>query len=99
LVPDAAEDIRRQQFGTLLRLSPQAIVILDADGRIQEWNPAAVALLGWTREELVGQALAELLGEQDRTSFSRAWAELQAKGAAASISSEGLHHERPAVPL
>ncbi|WP_284229522.1 sensor domain-containing diguanylate cyclase [Mycobacterium antarcticum] len=34
---------------------------LDADGRVLEWNQAAVQMFGWTREEAVGRPLTELL--------------------------------------
>jgi len=36
---------RHRRFGPLLEFSPDAIVIVDADGLVREWNPAAEALL------------------------------------------------------
>jgi PAS domain S-box-containing protein len=38
-----------------------AIVGMDADGRITEFNPAAERIFGYTREVVIGGALAELL--------------------------------------
>ncbi len=38
-----------------------AIVIMDHHGRIREFNPAAEEIFGYTRDQVVGQELAELL--------------------------------------
>ena len=32
-----------------------AMVVLDRDGNVRLWNPAAVCLFGWTREEVMGR--------------------------------------------
>lgn len=39
---------------------------LDADGRVLEWNRAAVQMFGWTREEAVGRLLTELVVTPDQ---------------------------------
>jgi diguanylate cyclase (GGDEF)-like protein/PAS domain S-box-containing protein len=41
----------------LLESSPAAIVGVDLDACITQWNPAAEELFGWTREEIVGEFL------------------------------------------
>jgi PAS domain S-box-containing protein len=71
-------ELRQQQFGALLKLSPQAIAVLDSDGRIREWNPAAVALLGWTREEVLGRRIQTLAPAPHRGELKRLWTELRA---------------------
>ncbi len=50
---------RRQErhFRALFDRSPLAIIDLDADNRVQHWNPAAEALFGWTAEEVLGRPL------------------------------------------
>jgi diguanylate cyclase (GGDEF)-like protein/PAS domain S-box-containing protein len=96
---DVEELLRQQRFGSLLRLSPQAIVILDADGVIREWNPAAVDLLGWTREDLVGQPLTTVLGDHDRISFLQVWNDLKAERRASPFLCDRLHHDRTHVPV
>ena len=35
--------------------SPLAIVTLDCDGNVRNWNPAATRMLGWSEEEVVGR--------------------------------------------
>jgi PAS domain S-box-containing protein len=50
---------------TLLRLvvdaTRDAYVAVDGDGRITDWNPAAVVLFGWKRGEALGRALSEAI--------------------------------------
>lgn len=38
-----------------------AIVVMDEEGRITGWNPAAEALFGWKAEEAEGQLVSEIL--------------------------------------
>ena len=37
------------------------VVIMRADGVVAEWNSAAVAAFGWSRDEAVGRAMADLI--------------------------------------
>ncbi|GAP15972.1 protein containg PAS domain S-box [Longilinea arvoryzae] len=58
------EAIIRQQkeyLETLVDLSPVAIVTLDLEKRIQSSNPYFETLFGYSREEVTGRPLAELL--------------------------------------
>jgi PAS domain S-box-containing protein len=43
-----------------------AIIVLDAAGVVVEWNDAATALFGYTRDEMVGSTLEALFTPQDR---------------------------------
>jgi sigma-B regulation protein RsbU (phosphoserine phosphatase) len=43
-----------------LSLEPVAFV-MDADGEIVDWSPAAEALFGWTRADAIGQRLSALM--------------------------------------
>ncbi len=47
----------------LLRASPDAVVVVDASGRIEMASPAVEALFGWRPAELVGQAVELLIPE------------------------------------
>ena len=42
-------------FEALLLNIPTAVVVIDLDGRVVSWNPAAERLTGYTAEELVGK--------------------------------------------
>jgi two-component system nitrogen regulation sensor histidine kinase NtrY len=58
------ERIRNEEQELLLRKvmeeSPGGVITLDVDGRIATVNPAAEALLGATRAEVLGRSLADL---------------------------------------
>ena len=44
-------------FGRL----PDGLVMIDAQGRIDEWNDNARKVLGWSREEVIGRFLHDLI--------------------------------------
>jgi len=50
----------------LFEISPDAIVVTDADGIIREANPRSTALFGYTHEELIGKRVDELVPERLR---------------------------------
>ncbi len=52
---------RLKYLEAVLRDAPDAIITLDADHRIIEWNPAAEEIFGYTREEAVGKNPDDLL--------------------------------------
>ncbi|MFL5891708.1 MAG: PAS domain S-box protein [Solirubrobacterales bacterium] len=53
-------DIREQRLRTVVDSSTDALVTMDADGRILAWNPVAERMFGWRAEETMGKDLAEL---------------------------------------
>lgn len=55
----AEEELRKttQTLKALIQVSPVAIDILDLDGKVKMWNPAAEKMFGWTEEEVLGQPL------------------------------------------
>ena len=38
-----------------------AVITIDSEGRIADWNPAARTLFGWSREEVIGRRLADCI--------------------------------------
>jgi PAS domain S-box-containing protein len=46
---------------TVLDAALDAVISMDATGRVTFWNPRAVQIFGWTRREAVGRPLAELI--------------------------------------
>lgn len=89
-----AEEVRRRQFGSLLKLSPQAIVILDVDGCVREWNPAAAELLGWTRAELLGGGVSQWIPASEAAGFAQIWADLLVSREARAVSMSALRRDR-----
>src|SRR5581483_5093754 len=60
----AAEEAQREaaaRRSAILEAALDAIVTIDAQGRILEWNAAAARTFGWSREEAVGREMADLL--------------------------------------
>ncbi len=52
---------RKQFLESVLYHAPDAIVILDAEHRVTEWNPGAVNMFGFTPEEAIGAPLDDLV--------------------------------------
>jgi PAS domain S-box-containing protein len=53
----AEEELRlsQQRLALHFHQTPLAVIEFDPEGRVREWNPAAVAVFGYSREEAVGQ--------------------------------------------
>jgi diguanylate cyclase (GGDEF)-like protein/PAS domain S-box-containing protein len=51
----AQEELRQttQKLQALINASPLAIVVRDAEGRIERWNPAAERMFGWSEAEVL----------------------------------------------
>ncbi|MFN3596108.1 MAG: PAS domain S-box protein [Rubricoccaceae bacterium] len=45
----------------IMDVSLDAFIIIDADGTVLEWNPAAEQVLGYSHDEAVGRPMAELI--------------------------------------
>jgi diguanylate cyclase (GGDEF)-like protein/PAS domain S-box-containing protein len=41
----------------VVQSSPLAIIVIDLDGKVKMWNPAAEEIFGWKKEEVLGKAL------------------------------------------
>lgn len=44
-----------QRLGAVIEASPAAIIVVDPQGRVETWNPAAERLFGWTESEVLGE--------------------------------------------
>jgi two-component system CheB/CheR fusion protein len=55
----AEEDLLRsnQALRALIEASPLAICVLDREGLVRVWSPAAERIFGWTRREVLGRHL------------------------------------------
>jgi diguanylate cyclase (GGDEF)-like protein/PAS domain S-box-containing protein len=89
----------RRQFTTLLAHSPDAIVILDARGRVREWNPAAETLFGWPRVEILDAGARRLVPPENLAHFEGVWAVLHAGGAVPPFRTIRLHRDGTRTPV
>jgi PAS domain S-box-containing protein len=70
-----ADDALREsesRFRNMVELSPVAFQTLDADGHILDVNPPLCEMLGFSRDELLGQAFRHLCDEESQTQFDTA---------------------------
>ncbi len=54
------EEMLRER-AELLDLASEAVMVRDSAGILQFWNVGAEALYGWTREEVIGKNVHEIL--------------------------------------
>ncbi len=41
----------------MIKASPLAVIIIDVNGNVELWNPAAEQVFGWTEQEIIGRSL------------------------------------------
>lgn len=68
LLPTATSDA---PWPSLLEQLPVAVVVVDADGYIRQWNAEATRLFGWTADEVLGASWTILVSPHARESVSR----------------------------
>jgi len=57
---------RREYVESLFREVPDAIITINSEARVMEWNPGAMRLFGYSRDDAVGQDLDELITGKDK---------------------------------
>ena len=58
---------QRQYLESLVAISPAAVVVMDAEERVTDWNPAAAELFGYSAAEALGRPIDDLVfGATDR---------------------------------
>jgi len=70
------EDMR-QRLSILMESAALAVIGAAPDGTITAWNSEAEQLFGYTRGEIVGRSVSELLPKSQRAELARLWARLQ----------------------
>ena len=52
---------------SLIEFNPEAIVALDINGLVLDWNPSAERMFGWKKEEIIGKYYPIVSGEHKRS--------------------------------
>ena len=63
--------LKQRDHATVFDASPDAMLVVDADGVIRELNRQAVAMFGWSRQELEGSAIERLIPDASRDRHRR----------------------------
>ena len=57
--------VKREEFlsytETLLEAAPDAVIVIDDEGRIMKWNQKSETLFGWNADEVLGKLLSEII--------------------------------------
>jgi PAS domain S-box-containing protein len=100
------EELRRseQRFRRLLEASAEAFIASDPEGRITDWNRQAELTFGWTRDEVTGRPLADVIippryREAHRLGLARFREAGEAPLLGQRVEFEGLRRDGAEVPL
>ncbi len=52
---------QRARTQAILESSHEAFISIDAQGRVSEWNALAASTFGWTKEDVIGKSLGEMI--------------------------------------
>lgn len=61
MLEQLTSDQELDRLKPILDIALDAVVLMRDDGVVADWNSAAVATFGWTREEAIGRSMAELI--------------------------------------
>lgn len=50
-----------QQIKAIFQNAPDAVIVIDSEGRVNKWNPEAENVFGWKQEEVIGRYLSDLI--------------------------------------
>ena len=95
---EAALRESEQRFRDLFESSPDAIFVEDFEGNVLDVNPAACALHGLDRAQMVGRNVATLVPEAQREQVAREFARLVA-GEVKQVEGYSLNQQGRAVPV
>ncbi len=57
---------QKEYFETFFQYSPAAVVVVDFNGNVISWNPAAESLFGYTAQEAIGKDVDDLVAKDPR---------------------------------
>lgn len=84
-VSQALETLRQseERVKSIVDTAQAALIGVDFNGRITDWNMQAEAMLGWARDDILGQPLTTLVPERFKNSIERSLSQFASTGSAA----------------
>ena len=58
-----------ERWRTIVQNEPECVKVLDLEGRLLEMNPAGLAMIQATFEQVAGRPMGEMVAEEDRPAF------------------------------
>ena len=71
-----ALQLSQQRMSLHVEQTPLAVIEFDLEGRVREWNPAAVAVFGYSREEAIGRHWSFIVPAAIHGQLDGVWAAL-----------------------
>jgi PAS domain S-box-containing protein len=93
----ALED-SRERYRTIFENTGEQIIICDGNGRVLDANPASCKCLGYSRDELMGMPITELVKGDSWTSYAEIFKRLQ-EGDSIRFESEHIAKDKSLVPV
>ncbi len=90
-------DVRR--LAGIVEASADAITSVDERGRFTSWNPGAAALLGYTREETLGEHAGPLVPDHRRDEFAEVLERARSGEAVFGVRTERRHRDGSLVDV
>lgn len=88
-----------RRLAAITESSADAILGIDLDGRVQEWNRGAERMFGYTREEMLGKKFIEMLPEELAEAEKAFFAEVVKEGFIENHESVRVHKDGRWIPV
>jgi PAS domain S-box-containing protein len=88
----AEHDFLGEELNALRHATQDAVIGLDEESTIVEWNPAAEAIYGYTAEEALGRRFSEVAGDEEEGGAT--WRALEAVGRGERVTEPTVSHRR-----
>ena len=89
---EAALRASEERFRALVENSSDALLLIDAEGRVTYLSPSSVRHLGWTTEQMVGRSILDFLHPEDRELVGMRLAETVGKPGTTIVEEVRFHH-------
>ncbi len=89
----------RARYAAILATTSDAVLLMDAEGRISVFSPGAERLFGYRAEEVLGKTIAMLCPEDLQEEQAHAWRKIVEEGSYVGWETERLRKDGRRVPV